>query len=179
MKLERRERYMIWGVSLFMIFVFVLQFIIFPFFERKARLKRAILSKKKALDKILELQAEYRAHEHGLKEILKRLKSRDKGFTLFSFLEKEAGKAGIKDHIKYMKPSAAVERVSGSGYYNESGVEMKLTCVSLDELVTYLFKIESPKELVKVKRVSINKSKEEMGFLDAILQVVTFEPVQR
>ena len=90
---------------------------------------------------------------------------------LFSFLEKSAGDAELKGHIKYMKPSTA----QSAGPYRESKVEMKLEQVTLKQLVDYLYRIESPEKLISIKRISIKENKGESGYIDAVLQVLTFQ----
>jgi len=171
MRLARREKYLVSlaGCTLFLIILF--QVLILPFFEKKDRLQKGVTAKEVALQEIVALSAEYQAHKkrfNGLKEILAK---RNKEITLFSFLEKKAGKAGVKGHIKYMKPSVS----QGSGPYKESMVEMKLEEITLKQLVGYLYRIESPDDIISIKRISLKESKKEAGYLDVILQVLTLK----
>ncbi|RLB28591.1 MAG: hypothetical protein DRG66_03385, partial [Deltaproteobacteria bacterium] len=99
------------------------------------------------------------------------LAKRKKGFTLFSFLEGTAGDAGVKAYIKYMKPSIS----TGPGPYQESLVEMELEEITLNQLIGYLYRIESPDNVVSIKRISIKENKKKPGYIDAILQVLTFK----
>jgi len=52
---------------------------------------------------------------------------------------------------------------------------MKLEGITLDQLVRYLYRIEHPDDLVFVKRLSITDNRKEEGYLDSIIQVVTFQ----
>ena len=70
-----------------------------------------------------------------------------------------------------MKPSTS----TGPGSYKESLVEMKLEAISLSQLLDYLYKIEAPENLVNIKRISIKETKAKSGYLDTILQVMTFQ----
>ena len=99
------------------------------------------------------------------------LAGRKTGFTLFSFLENAAGEARVKDHIKYMKPSTA----KGSESYRESLVELRLESLTLKDLMGYLYLIEKPEDLIIIKRISIKGDKEKSGYLDAVLQVMTYQ----
>jgi hypothetical protein len=45
----------------------------------------------------------------------------------------------------------------------------------LQQLIGYLYRIESPDHVVSIKRISIRENKKESGYLDAILQVLTFQ----
>jgi general secretion pathway protein M len=171
MKLARREKYLISVAAFCIAIFFFLQFLIFPFFESKRRKATGLTSKEKAIQEMMRLKAEYQTYERGSDEIQQALVKRDKGFTLFSFLEEAAGKAEVKGNIKYMKPSATSE----SGPYKESMVEMKLEGVTLEQLMRYLYRVESPEDLVSIRRISINEDQKEQGYLDAIVQVLTFQ----
>jgi general secretion pathway protein M len=171
MKLAKREKYLV-SIAVCAIAVFLLfQFLIFPFFEERKRIQRGIRAKEAGLKEITRLGAEYRVHKKGFQGIDQILAKRSKGFTLFSFLEKAAGETELKGHIKYMKPSSSV----GTGPYKESMVEMKLDGITLNQLVGYLYLIESPENIINIKRISIKENRKESGYLDVILQVLTFQ----
>ena len=97
------------------------------------------------------------------------LSRRRADFSLFSFLEKKAAEADVKENIAYMKPSDAV----AEGVLQQIMVEMKLKAVSLPRLVSFLERIESPDELVELKRISIQENKKQAGTLDVIMQVIS------
>lgn len=150
--------------------LFLLQFAVFPIIDSRDRYMRGIAAKQEALDRVAVLSSEYEAYRADSLGIKQRLARRPAGFTLFSFLEKAAGETDIKNHIKYMKPSAA----AGKGPFNESLVEMKLEGITLKQLTGYLQRIESPEDIVSIRRISIQVSKNEAGYLDAVLQVLTY-----
>jgi general secretion pathway protein M len=155
MKLARREKYLVSaGVGFVLIFL-LFQFVIFPFFESRRRMKSGLKAKETGLDEIMKLSAEYQTYQKSSQGIQQAL----------------ARRAEVKTHIKYMKPS----RSSGTGPYKESTVEMKLEAVTLEQLAGYLYRIESPVNLVNIKRISINENKKEKGYLDAVMQVLTFQ----
>jgi hypothetical protein len=54
-------------------------------------------------------------------------------------------------------------------------IEMKLEGITLNQLAGYLYRIESPENIIGIKRISIRENKKESGYLDAILQVLTFQ----
>jgi general secretion pathway protein M len=171
MKLAKREKYLVALAGGALVVFMVFQFLVFPFFDEKDRLDKGIQIKEDALKQMMVLSARYKAHQSGSESIQDLLSRREKGFTLFSFLDQAAGQAGVKEYIKYMKPSTS----EGTGPYTESMVEMKLEGITLKQLVEYLFRIESPKDLVTVKRISIKENKRESGYLDAVLQVLTVQ----
>ncbi len=170
MKLARREKYFVSAAALFVAIFFLFQFLVVPFFEKRRRVQRGVWAKEEGLKEIAGLSSEYQRYQKGSKNIEQILARRKKGFTLFSFLEEAAGDANVKAHIKYMKPSIS----ASPGAYKESLVEMKLEGITLQQLVGYLSRIESPGNVVSIKRISISENKRESGYLDAILQVLTF-----
>ena len=171
MKLSKREIVFV-SIGGGAVFVFLLlQFLILPFFEDRERIRRGIRVTEEKLREMAVLHAEYQTLQTSTQGIDRVLKKRKKGFTLFSFLERQAGSAKIKDHINYMKPSSS----KGAGPYKESMVEMKLGDVTLNQLVNYLYRIEKPENLIIVKRIAIKGNKKKSGYLDAVLQVLTFQ----
>jgi general secretion pathway protein M len=169
MKLGKRENLFVsLGVGLVAVFL-LFQFIILPFFDKREAMKRGIEAKRSGLKEIRILKAQYESYTRGAEGIQRHLGRREKGFTLFSFLEQAAGRATVKDHIKYMKPSDS----QGSDRLKESMVEMKLDRINLRQLVDYLYLIESPEQVVSIKRLSITDSKGAAGYLDAVMQVLT------
>lgn len=171
MKLAKREKYFV-GIAVCSVAFFLLfQLLIFPFFEKRERLQSGVKAKEEALREIMRLSGEYQAYKGDSREIQRLLAKRKGGFTLFAFLEKAAGEAGVKENIDYMKPSAS----KGTGPYKESMVEMKLEAITLNQLTQYLHRIESPEDLISIKRISIKQNNKEAGYLDAVLQALTFQ----
>jgi general secretion pathway protein M len=132
---------------------------------------RGLKAKEKGLAEIARLSAEYQTYQTASRGIRDALSKRKGGFTLFSFLDDAAGKAQVKPYIKYMKPSTSVS----TGPFKESMVEMKLEALTLQQLIGYLYLIESPRDLVSIKRLSVKENKKEAGYLDAVIQVLTFQ----
>ena len=170
-KLAKREKFLV-GIAGGCLVLFVLfKFLVFPLLDSKERLEKGIRKKASGLDRIVQLSSEYQTYQRGSQGVQQALGKRKRGFTLFSFLDEAAGASDVKSYIKYMKPSVS----PGTGPYKESTVEMKLEGVTLEQLVGYLHRIESPSDLVNIKRITISENKKEEGYLDAILQVFTFQ----
>ena len=170
MQLAKREKYFIALAAIVIVFAFVILFVIMPFFEKRERYRNNVAVQQNNLQEMVALRQQYLLLQQDSDTLVQRLAKRPNSFTLFSFLEKAAGNAGVKDNIKSMKPSAS----TGKGPFKESLVEMKLERITLGQMVGYLKLIESPENLVSVKRVSIQANKKETQFLDVILQVLTF-----
>ncbi|MGD2186070.1 MAG: type II secretion system protein GspM [Desulfobacterales bacterium] len=171
-KLNRREKYIIYGAGCLLGLLIIVQFVVTPFFENRKQTQRSLKTKKVELEEMRRMQAEYAALKEKLQESKVRFSKREKGFTLFSFLDRLAGQAGIKDRISYMKPSKTVQKNSN---YKISRVEMKLDAITLEQLATYLYGVETSKNMVMVKKVSISKKEKQQGFINVVLQVETVE----
>lgn len=172
MKLSKRERYAVFAAIVFISIFVVVQFIVFPFAEKKKRTENSLKAKAKVLEEMYVLKSEYEALTNQAGSWEKHIRGRERGFTLFSFLDKLAGETGIKDNIAYMKPSKSDQKDSR---YKRSLVEMKLQGINLKQLTPYLYKIETSENNIFIKRISINKKGKNKEFVDAVLQVETFE----
>ena len=171
-KLNRREKYSIYVLSGAICLFILLQFIIFPSFDKRKGLKRVLQAKTDMLEEMTALKSEYNTIKKRTELSKLRFEKREKGFTLFSFLDKLTGKAGIKNHVIYMKPSTSVQKNSP---FKISQVEMKLQGLTLKQLTSYLHMVETSKNMANIKRLSISKTGKQEGFIDAVLQVETAE----
>ena len=171
-KLNKRERYTILlGVGVVGIFLIV-QFIIEPIFSKTEQKRNSLQTKAKMLEQMRQWQAEYDGMTKKTNISKSRFSHRKKGFTLYSFLNRLAGEAGIKDRISHMRPSKKVQKNS---LYKLSGVEMKLDAVTLEQLANYLYGVESSKNMIDIKKISISKKNKKQGLITAVLQVETVE----
>ena len=171
-KLARREKYSIYALSGVICLFVVFQFIVFPFLDKRERLERTLQAKTDILEKMTILQREYNTIKKRTELSKSNFAKRDPGFTLFSFLDKLTGKAGIKKNVTYMKPSTSVQKNSP---FKISQVEMKLQGLTLQQLASYLHMVETSKNMVNIKRLSISKTSKLENLLDAVLQVETVE----
>lgn len=170
-KLTRRERYYVSAGLVLVIAFIILQFVLLPFLGAKEKTGRSIQTQEKILKEILSLSSEYGALKGNSRNTQRVLSGRPEAFTLFSFLEKQAGRTGVKTNIKYMKPSTST---ANKDSYKESSVEIKLEKITLKQLVEYLHLVESPEDVVIIKIISIKQSKGSPEYLTTLMQVVTY-----
>jgi general secretion pathway protein M len=172
-KLSRREKIIVAGGGGLLVLFVLIQLVIVPVFERNARMKRAVQSKTQILADMQRLKSEYDSLNSRAKQSEARFTRRDKGFTLFSFLDQLAGQARIKERVSYMRPTKTEQKNSP---LKLSRVEMKLEAVTLEQLTAYLHGVETSKNMVSVSKLSVTRRDQKEGLLDAILQVDTLEP---
>ena len=159
------------GGLVLLIFVLV-QFVLFPLLDKRKRLERTVTLRQQHLAEMQTMQQRYSRLHAQSSGLAQQLSSRVKGFSLFSFLEQMASKARVKEHIAYMKPST----MTGEGPLQQVMVEIKLQTLGLAQLVRFLELIESPENVVEIKRISIQENSKSKGTLDVILQVISILP---
>lgn len=171
-KLSKREKTAL-GVGIGFIGIFVLvQAVVFPFMDARERLQRSLGTYTKNYDEIKQLRLKYLELQQHADSSKARFSRRQRGFTLFSFLDRLAGQVGIKDRITYMKPSSTKQK---DAPYSLSLVEMKLNGVTMEQITGFLYQIETSPNMIHVRRLSLNKREEKEGLLEVILQVETVE----
>ena len=171
-KLNKRERYAIMlGVGVVGIFL-VVQFIIEPVLRKSEQKRNNLQTKVAMLSQMRQWQTEYEGLTQKANISKSRFGKRQRGFTLFSFLDRLAVDAGIKDRVTSMKPT---KRVQKNSPYKLSRVEMKLESITLEQLTNYLYGVETSKNMVDIKKISISKKDKKKGLITAVLQVETVE----
>ncbi|MEW6079948.1 MAG: type II secretion system protein GspM [Thermodesulfobacteriota bacterium] len=168
--LNRRERILVNCGAVFVVVFLLVRFVIVPLSGQQARLEKKLAEKKEMLQQMLTVQKEVVSVSRRVNDSLSGTQGREENFTLFSFLDQLAGEAGVKENITYMKPST---EETGQGESRLSLVELKMEAVSLENLVSYMYKIETSRSMVFVKRVSISRQEKDIGGVDAVMQVVT------
>ncbi len=146
--------------------------VVFPLMDRRERSERQAVVREKELREMAAYQKEYEQIQKESRHTATLLAKRAPDFSLFSFLDQLAGTTGIKKKIVYMKPSSVRDPEK---QYNLSRVEIKLDDVNLDQISRFLYRIETSPHLINVPRLSIKQTKQEGGFLEAVLQVETLE----
>jgi len=169
-RMDRREQFMVGGLATGVVLLLIFQFIFSPLLHSKQKLQHSVVKKQIELQKIQELQQQYRNLANQSGDIKNRLSTRPKTFSLFSFIEQQANASGIKQNIEYLKPS----EVEGEGPLKESRVDMKIEKINLAELVKFLQGAESTKNVVSVNRISIQEQGKDQGYVNAVIQLVTF-----
>lgn len=153
--------------------VLLAQLIVVPYFEARQKVRSAIVAGDKALRELTALGAEYGVLRQRSEEIRRASERRPPGFTLFSYLENRAGDAAVKTNIRSLTPLM----LAPTGAYEETAVEMKLDKLTMKQLTDFLYRVESPEEMIRVRRISVVKMKENPEYLSALIQVFTYQPL--
>ncbi|PIE60960.1 MAG: hypothetical protein CSA29_05815 [Desulfobacterales bacterium] len=168
--MNRREKYWIGAAGILILVVGVVQFGILPVAEKKRVLERQADYKKTALSQVKQLKQAYDALANTDGPLRAMYANREKGFTLFACLESLAVKAGVAKQIVYMRPTSSVDKVSKKEIEK---VEMKLKQIKLSQLMSYLYLVETSKNVVFIKRMEILKDGKNNRGITALLHVET------
>jgi general secretion pathway protein M len=170
MNISQRDKKALIICAGFLITFIVIQFILVPALDRKKELEQRVAANETALNEIISLQQEYSSLSRMNMAETDILSQRAKGFTLFSFLDTLAEKSGVKDNVAYMKPSS---RTFNDKNYAISMVKIKLDTLYLKELVDFLYNVESSRNGVHIRSLSLSKTGKEQTMIDAIVEAET------
>ena len=166
---DREKLVVILGV-VFLVVFFGYQLVIDPVFEKRQTLAQVLHQKQAAFDEMVLLQQQYASVSSVFDTRVHALANREKGFSLFAFLDSQAQDSGVKTNVAYMQPfSKEIEKSS----YTLETVKFKLADVYLKELVNFLYRIESSENAVAISSLSLNKTGANKEKLDAIIEART------
>jgi hypothetical protein len=153
--------------------VLLVQIALSPYFEARQRVLGAIAASEKSLRDLAALGTEYGTLRKRSEQIRRMIESRPPGFALFSYLEKRAGDASVKMNIRSLTPLKS----SPAGTYEEVAVEMKMDKLTMKQITDFLYLVEVPEEMIRIRRISLVKMKESPEYLSMLLQVFTYQPL--
>ena len=168
--LAKRERYFVMGAACFLGVILLFELFVSPFFENRAKMQRGVEENKALLREVMDRSAEYEAKKRVSQDMAQALNKRRREFSLFNYLDQAAKKTGIDKHVKSMLPSS-----KGEGLFKESTVDMDLEAVTGTQLMEYLYEIESPEELISIKRMTVKQNGKQDGVLDVSFLALTLE----
>jgi hypothetical protein len=145
-----------------------------PTLREIGRLNRAIERQQERYRELLRLHEEFLSV--GRREALARKRLRDRlleGFSIPSVIEGMARESGIQEQVQYLKPGQAPH----SDLYREVSVSLKVSGISPQQLVDFLYRIESSERLLRIRSLQIRSASKEPGRLDITLTVFTLVPV--
>ncbi len=170
MKLSSRERRLVLGAAIILGALALLQWVLLPVWNQNRRYERLSARRTLELREMRKLTSLYLTYQGKMAHIERKLVREKDNFSLFTFLERAAVRAGIKDNLLSMKPSQS----KVGEVYIESSVEVKFQAVSMERLVRYLYSIETAEKLLKVKRLQITASPHRPGTVDVTAWVAAY-----
>jgi len=175
-KLEKKQRYMVAGAGVVVFIALLLELVIFPFGEAMAKSRRYVAANQVKLEEMVQLDAEFAWHRDKRASINQVISTRSAEFSLFSYLERKAAQARVKGNIKQMNASRGTQ----SAAFEETVVDLQLEKITIRQLTDFLYLAESPDDLVRIKRINVNKMKESPEYLNAQMLIASITaPGQR
>lgn len=172
--LTPREKLSIAAGSALVLVFMVCQFVYFPAIDRKEELKNRLAAEKASLEKIRELRDRYQ--ENTARNLdADYLKSRPRGFTLFSYIDHRASQARVKEKVEYMKPFT---QKTDNSPHNLARVKLKLNNLYLNELMNFIRLIESQGNGVSITSFTLTRTGKQRDRLNAVLETETMEAAQ-
>ena len=166
----REKLYILAGTGIAALILLV-QFAILPFWEERERVAKAIDAQEKILKEMNAQLAEYRVLKRDTDTIQRAMAARAPNFTLYAFVEQKAREAGVRPNVKAINPS----RGMSSGTYEEAMADVTLDKITLRQLVQFLYHADSPRDAVRVRKLTVRKSMESSEYLAATVQLATYQ----
>jgi hypothetical protein len=158
-KLSKREKqYLLAGCAFAILFILIV-FIMLPLGKLNAKMEKNIDIKERQLKKVYEVSSRIKAIEAANANS----QTARGDFTVFGYLEDLAEKRNIKNKIEYMKP------VASAGNEREA-VEIRIKGIFEEDLIGFLYGIDSSPTPLKVNRFNLRKSEKDKN-LDVTFQV--------
>ncbi|MBU1889259.1 MAG: type II secretion system protein M [Candidatus Omnitrophica bacterium] len=152
------------GYAIAFIILYLL-FFVFPTLNRISVLKKTIPVKVQEVQEMQTLKQEYLAAK---KEYVPVSSSTQENESIFSLVERIARVRGLADNISSIKPvtSSMPVRTDSSANkedFQESSVEIRMKNLSLQNLVSYLYTLESTPYNLNIKEIQITSPKEKLS----------------
>ncbi len=144
---------------------------VFNYRQELVREQHQAATRLQELFKLKERYGQVRQNEAQGKD----LGQRTKGFSLFSYLEKQTTKDGVKEWVIYMRPTT---QTMSEGLVEEQ-VQMRLENIRLAKLMDFLKHVEYAPEDISVKRAAIRSPKNSPGELQVDLVFVIYRVLEK
>ena len=153
-------------VALSLLFVVAID----PLLAKLDRLERQAHRKQKEIGELALLSRDYAAKRDRLAEAEGRLPAPDHQFSLLTFMEEAATRAGAREWITAMQPQVQ----SLAQGYQETAVDLRLEGVQLPELLALLVAIDQAPYNLQVRHLQIRPKYDNAIYLDATLRVLSY-----
>jgi type II secretory pathway component PulM len=166
----REKLYILAGAGI-VIVILLVQFAILPFWEEKERVARAVEAQEKILKEMNTQLAEYHLLRRDMDTLQRAVASRPPNFTLYSFVERKARESGVRGNVKAINPSRGMSAWS----FEETIADVSLEKITTRQLVQFLYHADSPRDAVRIRKLTVRKSMESPEYLTATVQLATYQ----
>lgn len=170
MKLSRREIVFVGAGLLLALIIVAAEGVFRPLWSKRQALSAGIARSERQLRQMQALLERHRRYTALLAEVEGRLIRKEDDFSLFSFLEEAAGRAGIRRQLVAMNPSES----AGEGGYRRLEMLIQFEDLTMDQMVRYLEEVSKAPRLLRVSRLSMERSAKVPGRVRVTVSVVAF-----
>ncbi len=171
LKLNRKQRITVIACAAAIILILAVQMVLMPFLNGREKMKRSIAASETTLKEMISLGAEYSYMRDNISAIRTAIGGRPADFTLFSFIEKKAGEAGVRGNMKSLQPSKPLQ----AGPMEEISADIRLEKVTLKQVVDFVKAAESPQQAVVLKKLVISKNSGNPEYLSAQIGISAYQ----
>ena len=171
-RLGNREKIVLAAGIAVVLFILAHALVVSPAIAGKRSRQASIRNLEGDLVTIMDLAEQYEQTKMSTNGDWDKLINR-KDFSLENYLGQLARQAGVMGKTKYIKSSK--KPISNSDFV-QSIADIKLDDVTMEELLTYLHKIETSPNFLSVRRITITRSQKPDDYgVTSIFQVTTIE----
>ncbi len=169
-KLSKRETILI-AVGLGVVLIVGISELVFrPLWTRHSELVRNIERTERDLNQVRAIFSRFRKLETLLADIESRLIREGDKFSLFSFLEESARKAGVKERLVSMTPSQS-STVEG---YQKLEIAIRFENLTMAQMVKFLREVENAPRFIRVDQLRVDRSTGKSDRVQFSGKLVTF-----
>lgn len=172
MRLAPRERLILAAGGMAALAMVLWALAVDPAFTTAREMRAAADRKEKASGELAQVLADYARQSARIGEAAAK-GSAAKNFSLLSFLEGLSAQARVKGNIDYMRPTTN-DVTAG---IREHQVEIKVSNIRLEAMVTLLAAVERSPHDLRVKRLYVKRRFADPDLLDVTFVVARYEEV--
>lgn len=147
------------------------EFFFRPLWSKRWALSTRVERAESELRHIRALIERHRGNSALMAELEARLIRPGGDFSLFSFLEEAAGRAGIRENLVAMNPSQAI----AENGYRRMEMLVRFENLTLEQLVRYLRELMGAPRLMRIGRLRVERSTRMPGRVKMTATVIAFE----
>ncbi len=169
LRLSERERYIVLGVTSFVVLILVVVTITTAM-GSLAKLKRQIRADREIALQMERLKEDYAKSRREVERLEALIDRTPSSFSLTTYLESLAQRFDVSPDSMNPKPAPP------NDLYNETQVEVRLLKVTLPALTDYLFNIENSKGVIRINSLNVKPNYTDPAFLNVSFSVSAFTP---
>jgi len=169
--LQKRERYVA-GAGLVGVFLLLFSyFALLPFIEARGKMARSIQRQEKVLQELISLNEQYRHLKGGTEAPRQGMGQSNLDFSMSSRLERILTETEMKSCVQDFQSTKSPAREG----HRIIRTELKINKVKMEQLIKFLYRVESPEYGMRIEQLSIVKTPTETEYLNATVTLKAYE----